>query len=165
MSISPTKKGELYIFAEAILWSLFPVLTILSFDKLTPLFSASLSTLVSSLFFGIMLTLRKRWHELTVQAAWKDILLTSLLIGVVFYGLVFTALKYTTAGNAAIMGQMEVFFSFLILGVLWQHEKIIIPHVIGGVLMVVGALLILLPYSSGWHGGDLLVILAAAIAP
>lgn len=165
MHLSPARKGELFIFTEAFLWSFFPVMTLLSYGTLMPLSSAAISTFISSLFFALVLTIRKRWHEILEQSAWMDILLTSVLIGVIFYGLLFTALRSTTAGNAAIMGQMEVFFSFLILGVFLKHERITLPHLLGGAAMVLGAMLILLPQGSGWHVGDLLVMLATAIAP
>ncbi len=159
------RKGECYIFLEAFLWSLFPVITIVSYGKLSPLFTAGISTFISSIFFALMLFLRGRWRELWVREAWGDILATSFILGAVFYGLLFTALRSTTAGNAAIIGQMEVFFSFFILGIILKHEHFHLPHFLGGIFMVLGAALVLYPNATGWRTGDLLVLLTTIIAP
>ncbi len=162
--LSKNQKGELLVFSEALIWSLFPVITILTYTTLMPLQSAAISTLISSMFFAVVLTIRRGWRE-CANAPWKDILLTSLFIGVIFYVLEFTGLKYTTAGNASIMNLMEVFFSFLILSVLWKHETLGPLHVTGALCMVIGAMIILLPKSSGWHPGDLIIMAACAFAP
>ena len=165
MSLSRTRTGELYVFFEAILWSLFPVLSRFSVQSFPPLFTAGLSTLISSLFFAGVLTFKKEWHELGVRAAWKDILLVTLYIGVVFYAILFIGLRYTTAGNASIMALMEVFFSFSILGVFLRHEYVRLRQVIGAICMVGGALLVLLPKTAGWHGGDILIALGTIFTP
>lgn len=160
-----TLTGELCIYGEAILWSLFPVITILSLSTLTPILSAGLSTLTSSLFFASILTLKGRWHEIAIRSAWKPIFLTTLFIGIIFYALFFLGLRSTTAGNASIMALMEVFFSFLILACVWKKEPFDVVHIFGALAMAIGALLILSPKAAGWHRGDLLIMAATAFAP
>lgn len=160
-----SRTGELYVFAEAFLWSLFPIITKLTYSELSPLFTASISTFASSIFFASIVTAKGEWHSWRQRNAWNDIVLASLFTGVLFYALLFTGLKYTTAGNAAMMGLMEVFFSFLILGVILKHERIIPAHIVGAIFMIIGAVLILLPQSSGWRTGDFFVIAACAFAP
>ncbi|MEK7218770.1 MAG: DMT family transporter [Patescibacteria group bacterium] len=163
--LTPARKGELSIFLSAVLWSLFPVVTILTFTRITPLFSAAIGTLLAAVFFASILSARKRWHELALRDAWWDMVCTSFFIGVLFYGLMFTGLRFTTAGNGAILGQMEVFFSFLILGLFLKHEPISLRHALGGALMVLGAMIILLPKASGFHGGDFFVMGATVFSP
>ncbi len=159
------RKGELYIVAEALLWSLFPVVTILTFTDVSPLFSAALNTLISSLFFALVLTVKGGWRQFRNCPPWKDILVSTLFIGIILYAFFFLGLRHTTAGNAAIMGLMEVFFSFFILGVVIKHESLIPSQLFGGACMVAGALFILLPKASGWHSGDLLVLAGTAFPP
>ncbi|MDD4628391.1 MAG: DMT family transporter [Candidatus Peribacteraceae bacterium] len=159
------RKGEMFILLSALLWSFFPVITILTFSGVSPLFSAALSPLFAALFFAFRLTWRKEWACLGRRKAWKDILLTSLFIGVILHGLFFLALKITSAGNAAIMGLMEVFFSFFILGLLLKHEPLNRRHILGGACMLTGAAIILLPGVSQWRLGDLLVVVATIFAP
>lgn len=162
---SDSAKGTLLIFLETLLWSLFPVFSILSFSSVPPLFSAGITILISSLFFALLLTIKRKWHEVTIRAAWGDIVLSTLFIGIMFYGLVYIGMEHTTAGNTSIMSLMEIFFSFLILGVILKHEEISLPHALGSLCMVAGTLLILMPKASGWHSGDLIVVAATAFAP
>ena len=49
---SSERKGQVYVLLSAILWSLFPVITILTFTNLSPLFASSVSTLVAAAFFA-----------------------------------------------------------------------------------------------------------------
>jgi len=163
--LTKERTGELLILLSSVLWGFFPVITILTFSDVTPLYAAAISTLVSAVFFGFIVTWKKQWSFVHERRAWKGILLTSFYIGILFYGLIFVALRHTTAGNEAIMSLMEVFFSFLILGLLLKHEKLTVSHLAGGVCMVIGAAFILLPKVSGWYVGDLLVILATFFAP
>lgn len=166
MSLNCNRPGEAYILLSACLWSTFPVITILSFGTLSPFLSAGMSTLFAAVFFACLLTAKREWPLLLKREAWKDILLTTLCIGVAFYGLLFTGLRYTTAGNAAILSLMEVFFSFVILGLLLRHEPLFTRTIIGAACMVLGALFVLLPRGTGgWHAGDVLVIAATAFAP
>ncbi|MBI1813342.1 EamA family transporter [Candidatus Peregrinibacteria bacterium] len=39
MTLTKTRVGELFVLTEAFLWSLFPVITILTFSAMGPLFS------------------------------------------------------------------------------------------------------------------------------
>lgn len=166
MPLHPTRLGEVNILLSAFLSGLFPVITILSFTYLPPLFSAGMSTLFAGLFFAFLLTMKGEWRLLRKREAWRDILLATLFIGIMGYGCFFLGLKYTTAGNASILNLMEVFFSFLILGLLLRHEPLLPRMVTGAACMVLGALLVLLPKGTGeWQWGNLLVLVGAALAP
>ena len=159
-----TVKGDIIIIFYMIFWSLFPIFTIFTLLTLPSLYSASFSTLFAALFFAIALTYKKKWPELLIKEAWKDILIASFFIGVFYYTLYFFALKFTTAGNASIASLMELFFSFLILG-LWGKEKILPRNIIGAVLMGIGAVILLLPKTSGINYGDFIIVFATVIAP
>lgn len=165
MALSDTRKGELYMLLQAVLWSLFPVVTKLSFHTIPPLLTAGLSTAVSSLFFAAVLTAKGGWRQMGAGCPWRDILLATFFIGILFYGFTFVGLSHTTAGNAAIMGLMEVFFSFLILAVILKREKFIPKHALGAVCMVLGALFVLLPSASHLESGDLLILLGTMCPP
>ena len=162
---SRERNGELFILTEVLLWSIFPVITILALGTISPFYAASISTLIAAVFFASVITIKRQWHHLLRRQAWKPIFLASLFVGCFFYAFIFLGLRYTTAGNASILSLMEVFFSFVILGVLLKHEHILPSHFLGSLLMVIGAGLILLPNVSGWHHGNLLVILATFFAP
>ena len=157
-------KGELSLTMSAFLWSFAPVFLILTFSKIQPLYTAALSTLAAAIFFALMVTICRQWHEIRITNAWKDILLTTLMNGVLFYMLLFIGTSKTTAGNAGIVMQMEVFFSMFILG-LWKKEKMVFKHKIGAVLMIIGASIILFPGHLNINQGDLIILIATAFPP
>ncbi|MEI8229685.1 MAG: DMT family transporter [Candidatus Peregrinibacteria bacterium] len=164
MPLSKHRTGELLILLCAFLSSLFPIVTIISYRELPTFFASGTATLLSTIFFAILLTIRGEWKQLKQSGIWRDLLLISLFIGI-YYILIFAALRITTAGDVSIMSLMEVLFTFLIMGVLLKHERMHLRHIVGGLCMVAGAGLILSPHTSGWSIGNLLVILATISAP
>lgn len=159
------RKGELAALSSALLWSMFPVLTAVTVARLAPLFTAAIATAIAAAFFAGVLTWRKRWRELLLRSAWYDMVMATFFIGIVFYGLTFTGFRFTTPGNGAVVGQMEIFFTFLIVNILWKHERFVPAHAAGAFLMVIGALFILLPSWSGQLNAGDMIILAATMAP
>lgn len=141
------------------------MVTILSLNLFAPLFSAGITTLVSAFFFAAVLTYKRRWHEVMYRPAWKDIIFATVYIGIIFYGLMFIGLRSTNAGNAAIIGLMETFFAWFLLGHVLRHERVSPVQLFGGILMIIGAASILAPKASGWHIGDLVILTATAFAP
>src|SRR3989338_5937996 len=164
MKLTQERQGEGIIFFEAILWGLFPVVTILSFSSLSPLVSLAWSTLFSALFFGIVLFVKGTWRQLTLTSALPDILRLTLVLGIVYYALIFTGLKFTSAGNVSIIALTEVLFSFLLFHV-WRSNYIPKEHIFGAVLVLVGAVIVLYPNVTSFNIGDLLILVSAAIAP
>jgi len=61
MKLNKERQGELFIFSEVALWALFPVITILSYNQLSPLVALAGSTLFAAIFFAIVLSIRKKW--------------------------------------------------------------------------------------------------------
>ncbi|MFA5022594.1 MAG: DMT family transporter [Patescibacteria group bacterium] len=164
MALSKDQQGELFIFAEATLWSFFPIITILSYSKLSPLISLAGSTLFAALFFAIFLAGKNKWQEIKDLSVLGDIILATLFIGILYYFLIFTGLKYTTAGNASIISLAEVFFSFLFFNI-WKKEYLSIENILGAILMVLGAVIVLFPGEIKLNLGDLLVLAATIVAP
>ncbi|PIR96008.1 MAG: hypothetical protein COT92_03360 [Candidatus Doudnabacteria bacterium CG10_big_fil_rev_8_21_14_0_10_42_18] len=164
MPLSETRKGEIAIFSQGILWSLFPIITILSYSSLSPLTSLAWSTALASVFFTVWVTVKHKWRELKHKTAMFDVLMATLFIGIFLYGLFFFGLKYTTAGNASIIALMEIFFSFLFFNI-FRKECISRQQLLGAILMLLGALIILLPGFTEFNKGDALIFIAMAFAP
>ncbi len=160
MKLSKEREGELFIFGEAALWALFPVLTILSYGKLSPLVSLGISSIFASIFFAIILSLKKKWHEIKNTSAFKDILWTTFFIGIIYYLFFFFGLRYTSAGNASIIALTEVFFSYLFFNI-WKKDPLPLYHIAGAILMLVGAIIVLYPNLHKFQLGDILVLIAA----
>lgn len=158
-------KGELYAFGASSLWSLFPIMTALSFSSIGPLWSAALSTGAAALYFSVTMTMQRQWNQLAVRKAWRPILLHTAIIGIAMYTLMFLGIQRTSAGNAAILSQTEVFFAFIILTLLMKHEAITRKQMSGAVCIFAGACLVLLPDVSSWQWGGLLIVAAKMLAP
>jgi len=158
------KKGETLNILGFGLWSLFPIFAKLSFQNLPVLFTASGMAFFAALFFIVVVSVQRKWHELRNTAALQDIFRGTLLIGVLYYSLVFWGLKHTSAGNAAIIGLLEILFTFLLFGI-WRKEQHRAVHMLGAGLMVLGAAVVLFPGKIDLHQGDLIILLASLVPP
>jgi drug/metabolite transporter (DMT)-like permease len=163
-NLSADRRGEFLIFSEASLWSLFPIITVLSLRSITPLASLAWSTACSGLFFGILMGFRHRWKELKDFSALKDILYTAVHIGFLYYAFYFFGLKYTTPGNASLIALTEVLFTFIFFG-FWKKEYIAPRHMAGAAFMVLGAAIVILPGFRVFNPGDILVLIGMIFAP
>jgi len=165
MRLSQTTKGDLAIFAEAVLWAFFPIITILSFTTFNPVTSLAWSTLFAAVFFGLVMAARGKVKEIFNPKIYRYIIVIAFFIGWLFYGFYFFGLKYTTAGNASVIALTELFFSYLLFNV-WKEQEFSRAHTAGAVLMLLGAVIILYPKQGlNFHSGDWLVLLASACAP
>ena len=164
MKLTKERQGELFIFGEAALWALFPVLTILSYGKLSPLVSLGASSIFASIFFAIILSLKKKWHEIKNASAFKDILWATFFIGILYYLFFFFGLRYTSAGNASIIALTEIFFSYLFFNI-WKKDLLPFQHMAGALFMLVGAIIVLYPNLHKFQLGDILMLVAAAMPP
>lgn len=157
--------GEIAVFASALLWSFFPVVTRFTLGGISPLWLAACSTWVAMVFFACTVTLQGKWSD-AYKPAWRDVLLTGLIIGTIFYALMFSALRYTTAGNAAMLSLLEILSSYLIISLGLRHEPLEWRMLAGSLLLCIGAALILSSEAHvQWNKGDVLVLLAVSIVP
>jgi drug/metabolite transporter (DMT)-like permease len=161
-NILKTYTGDLLGILTFFLFSFFPIFTILTLSKLSPFYSAGFSNLVSAILFIIVMSFQKKWYELKKIHVWKYILLATIINSTFVTLLLFIGLKYTSAGNASIVMLMEIFFSYLFLGLL-KKEKIIKKNAFGAVLMIIGAVIIFLPKTSKINIGDLFILISAMI--
>ncbi len=164
MQFDKEQKGELFIVSSAFFWSLFPVITILSYVSVSPLVSLAWSTFFSAIFFVIVVCIKRSWHELRRWSAYKDMLIGTFIQGICYYLLFFFALKYTSAGNAALILPTEILFTYLFFR-FGRKDSLSSYHTIGAFLMLIGAAVVLYPNFKEFHRGDMLIILACAIAP
>jgi drug/metabolite transporter (DMT)-like permease len=158
------KKGELSMFVSAFLWAFFPILTVVMYRKLPSIIVLGWDTVFCGIFFIGLIAFRNRWHEFRSWYFWKYAIGASLCIGVLFYGLYFIGLSKTTPGNATIIALSEVLTSFVFFS-LYKKELLSKSHILGAILMLVGAFFVLVPGYSGAHIGDFFVLGATIIAP
>ncbi len=163
LKLENQRKGELFALSLTLIEAWFPIFAFYSVAALGGLHAYFYSLLVSVIFLGVWWFYRRKQHEIRLTAAYKDLALTSLYITTLF-ALTFTGLQYTTATNVAIILFLQILFAYLFLGGR-QGERLDGRHTFGAVLMTVGALLVLFPGEWTVNKGDILVLIAALIAP
>jgi drug/metabolite transporter (DMT)-like permease len=157
------REGELLMVGLALLESWFPILSIVSMGYIGALHTYALSLIVALFFFILIMAKRNRFIELKNRNAYKDLLLTSFWITTLFI-LVFVGMRYTTAGNMAVIVFLQLLFAYLYFNVLGK-EKMGKIHTLGAIIMGIGALVILVPDEMVFNRGDLLILAGSAIAP
>ncbi|MBI4093169.1 MAG: DMT family transporter [Candidatus Kerfeldbacteria bacterium] len=158
------RQGELFILLQTPLWGLFPIITILTLNRLSPLISLVWSTLFSCIFFAVVVSLKKKWRDLTNIAALKDVLWNVFFVGILYYVLFFYGLQHTSAGNAGIIALTEVFFSFVFFH-LWRRHFIPRVHILGALLVLLGAVIVLFPTFTHFQIGDIFILVGVFFAP
>lgn len=158
------RKGEILTLSNSLLWAFFPIITIFSYAVLPSLASLFWSTLFAVIFLAAVMTYRGKWRELKNPTLWKYSLWITLSIGVLFYGLYFLGLERTSAGNAAIITQFEVFTMFFLFHVL-RGERMSLEYKFGSALMVLGALIVLGKDFTSFNAGDVLILIATFCSP
>ncbi len=157
------REGELLMVGLSILEAWFPILSIVAMSYVGALHTYMYSLIIAFFFYLAIMYKRKRFVELKNKAAYPDLLLTTFWITLIFT-LIFIGMRYTTAGNMAVIVFLQVLFSYLYFNVLGK-EKMDKLHLFGAVLMTIGALVILIPDDMQFNKGDLLILASAAMAP
>jgi drug/metabolite transporter (DMT)-like permease len=157
------RKGELFIVIGGVLWSIFPIITALSLAGPAPLVSLGWTTLLAALFFAALMARRRRWSEIKNRKALGYMVWISLFIGLL-YGFLFFGLKFTSPGNASLIGLTEVFYSFFLFNV-WHKHYFAPRYILGAILTLIGAAIVLLPNVHAFNPGDILILVGTAFAP
>lgn len=157
-------KGNMLVVISIFIWSLFPVFSKFSVNSINPLVAYWFTTMFASIPFFVLIVKRNRFKELIKKDVLIDSFLSAFWIGLLFYGFYFYALNVTRAGNASIAALSEIFWSFLFFNV-FKKELLEKRHILGGVFMLIGTLIILVPKSSGWFIGDTILLFATMFAP
>lgn len=156
-------RGESYSIFTALLESLFPIISIYILVSIQPLFAYAFSIMVANVVFIAIITYKKTWSEFLIKEAWVDMLWLTFYITTLFI-LIMIGLQYTSAGNMSVIISLQLFFSYLYFNV-FGKEKMTALHSFGALLMGVGAIIILFPNEFSLNKGDILILLAAIIAP
>ena len=157
------REGELLMLGLTVLESWFPILSIVAISYVGALHTYMYSLAIAFFFYMAIMYKRDRFKELKNRAAYKDLLLTTFWITFIFT-LIFIGMRYTTAGNMAVIVFLQVLFSYLYFNV-FGKEKMDTIHLIGALIMGTGALIILFPQDFEFNKGDWLILASAAAAP
>ena len=161
--MKPERLGELFMIALSFFEGWFPIVTIMVLQTMTPIFAYSFTLMFVIMLFLTIILLENKVGEFFCWSAWADLLLSSFFITLMSICL-FTGLVYTTVSNMAVLFFLQVLFSFLYFNIL-GNEPFSKVHLLGAALMTCGALIILFPEQLHLNLGDLLILIASAIAP
>jgi len=157
------REGELYMLGVSVFESWFPILSIIALSAIGALHTYAFALLISLVFFFFIIIKKKLFHELKNKESYKPLFLTSFWITTLFV-LIFLGMRYTTAGNVSVIIFLQLFFSYVYFNV-FGKEKIDFIHALGAFIMGLGAIIVLFPDELVFNKGDLLILIAAAIAP
>jgi len=157
------KRGILFACVFAALEGSFPILSIFILKYMGSIYAYTFSITIAMLLFMLYLSARHKLHELFVKDALYDLLMTAFLINLMFV-LIFIGLRFTTAGNMSVIIIMQLFFAYLYFNILGPDRLGAVPTV-GALLMAAGGVIVVFPENFTVNTGDLLILLAAAIAP
>ncbi len=156
--------GMPYILLSAVLWASFPVLTAVALKTLPVFTAAALTTLCSTFFFLTLLYLQPKKQKPS-RSCIRDIAFACVTIGIGYYIFSYVGISLTTPGNAAIVGLMEIFYSYLFISVIGRHEPLVKWHVLGATLMVGGVLFVLVPSARELRLGDFILLFGGMLPP
>ncbi len=157
------RQGELYAVTLSLLEGLFPILSLVAVREIGALNTYFFVLLIATAVLLVMLNYKEGLSALIQHNALSDLLWTSFYITLLFI-LLFVSLRYTTAGNLAVILTLQLLFSYLYFN-RSGSERLNTCQSVAAFLMGIGAVIILFPKQFHFNPGDLLVLLAAAIAP
>lgn len=162
--MTENQKGNLYIISEMILWSFFPIVSLLGLKGLPSMVSLFWVNLFAMIFFLAIVVFRKKMFELKNKQAWYYTFGTVILINIIFYGLYFYALGKTTAANVAIVALFEIVPTYIFFQII-KKEHFSTKHIIGIIFAIAGALIVLLPKAGQINIGDFIILFAVFFPP
>ncbi len=162
--LSEERKGEVCIFFEAILWGIFPLLTFMSLSTLGPLFSGGLSQLLSLFVIAPFAIKHKTFPNVLRREVVKPVILSAILIGAIFYSLLFIAGKYEDPVTIGILLLFEVPATYLVL-LLFGKERVRCTQVIGSILVLIASFMVIYKEDFSLRLTSFLVIIAVFFPP
>ncbi len=158
------KKGNIFIILEMILWSFFPIVSLLGLKGVPSFVSLFWVNLFATLFFFFIVLFRGKLKELKNKRVWFLTIGVVVFINILYYGLYFFALERTTPANAAIVAMFEIVTSYVFFQII-KKESFPKKHIVGIIVAIIGALIVLLPKAGGVNMGDYVMLIAVFFPP
>lgn len=159
------RKGELFVISSSIIEAWFPIAVFYLAHALGGIHAFFYSLVIAASVLLVYSFWSGAYRQLSNRTVYGDLLKTSLLMASLFC-LIFIGAQFTTASHVALIIFLQLLFAYLYFQ-RRAEETLDSIHLLGAILMGVGAILILFPVNEQWqlNMGDLLVLLAAMLAP
>lgn len=158
-------QGELYVLTASFIEAWFPIAIFYIAHSLGGIHGLFYSLVIAGILLGVHATWSGKYKQFADTSAYPALLKTSLIMSTLFM-LIFVGAQYTTASHVALIMFLQLLFAYLYFQRSLE-EKLNRQHLLGAVLMGLGAIIILFPMGEIWkiNLGDVLVLLAAMLAP
>jgi len=153
------KKGEFYIIIEVVLHAFFPVAAKFGTSHIAPIQLLAYVTLISSLMFTVITFKNKQFNQLLNKRVAGWLLLYTLSLAVIPYGIIFYATQFTSAINTALLTQSEAIFA-AILAWLILKEKIQFKKAMGIFLILFANIVVLYDGNLALNMADIAMFIA-----
>ncbi|MCC6323422.1 DMT family transporter [Candidatus Nomurabacteria bacterium] len=162
--MTEAQKGNIFIISGMILWSLFPIISLLGLKGIASIVALFWVNVFAMIFFFIIVIFRGRLWQLKNKKVWYYTFGSVISIHIFYYGLFFYALQKTTPANAAIVAMFEIVPSYIFFQV-FHKEHFSKKHILGVILAVIGILIVLLPKAGKINPGDFIILIAVFFCP
>lgn len=163
-TLSQERKAELLIMTEVAIFAFFPIFANHATKLMPPILFAGITMLVAAFFLFLYILFKKELADCKNTKALAYILGVTVFIVILPSILIYTGTSKTSTVNTAILLQMEILFTFLIVGI-FTHEKITAVKILGGFLILLGAISVLYNGVFRINWGDILIIAGTAFYP
>jgi drug/metabolite transporter (DMT)-like permease len=154
--------GTTLILIVAAFWGMFPILVNKGSQHFQPLFFGASSIIVGGITALVLSLLKKDIKNIFNRKAFPWAMGVALFTSTLSYGMMFVGSKLTSGINTSALMLSEIIFTILITPLF--GEKTTLNKVLGGVLVLIGALIIL--FKGGeLNLGDFLVIICTVFLP
>lgn len=156
--------GEFFALSSGVLHGLFPILINYSVGFIPAIFYAGMTNLLAAVLFLLYLFFYKKNPLRLNGRIWIYIVIVSFFIVILPSLFIFVGTKYTSSINTAILSQAEILFTFIFCG-LFFGEIITRQKILGGLVIVLGAIAVLYNGNFIFNKGDLLIIVGTMFYP
>ena len=161
---SSKTKGEMLLFVTIIMEGLYPVLVQRGITAFSPIFFASISSLISCfLLFWYLLFSKQLTKGLSLKVFGY---IAVVVICIIFFGhaLVFFGSQYTTGINVGLLLRFELVTTFLV-GTMLLKDRLETVEFCGALCIILGTFLIVFNGSFSFNKGDALVLISTFFLP
>ena len=162
--MSETRLGEILVFIACFFGALLPVIVNPHASSLAPLWIGAFSSVLALLPITAAMFYGKKWHELRNRKGLYYSCLAGVLVGAIYYSMVYWGSYHSSPQNASIMLSFEMFAAMAFLHSR-QGERLSRREAFGAALLFLAVALILVPESSHPQVGDIVLLLSTLITP
>lgn len=154
--------GTITILIVAVFWGMFPILVNKGSQHFQPLFFGATSIITGGFTALILSFIKKDLHNIFNRKALPWAIGVAIFTSTLSYGLMFVGSKLTSGINTSALMLSEIIFTILITP--FFGEKTTLNKILGGILVLSGALVIL--FKGGeLNLGDFIIIICTVFLP